>query len=223
MGKVFGAVLGKNRGKIGQVCYRVTKGQQFNGAMPVVNPHRQRTKKEVDNQARFALLGKLGGAFRIVSEIGLKPLMDKAYENAVSVFVKHNKGAVSVMGGEAEADYGSIKIAHGTTARAAFGNASFAEPLRISATYDTTADMPNANAQDKVYICAYQPDTNELMYTAQPELRNAGSITLRVPSTWTGLTVHVYGFVIGDGKDVNNRDITGIPSDSTYIGSGDIA
>ena len=222
MGKVFGAVLGKNRGKIGQVCYRVTKGQQFNGAMPVVNPHRQRTSKELDNQERFSLLGKLGGGFRIMSEIGLKPLMDKAYENAVSVFVTLNKSAVSVMGGEAEADFGMIKIAHGTTAKCNFGNPSFAEPLKVTVTFSTASDRPNANAQDKVYVCAYQPDTNELMYTAEPVLRYVGTATLNVPSAWTGLTVHVYGFVVGDGKDINNRDITGIPSESTYIGTGAI-
>ena len=217
MAKVKGAVLGINSGKIGQVCYRVTKGTQFAGRMPVVSDNRKYSSLQMDNFERFKVLGRLGASFMGASRIGLKHLMTKAYDNAVSVFVQKNQGAVSVMGGEAEVDYGSLKCADGTLPQPGFGNASFAEPQRVSVTYSTSADAPDADAQDKVYIFIYQPDTRQAMLSA-PALRTTGTIEIRVPSSWTGLSVHVYGFAVGDG-----RENKGMIAESTYIGTGIIA
>jgi len=38
---------------------------------------------------------------------------------------------------------------------------------------------------------------------------------MRLPGAWTGMTVHVYGFTLGDG-DENKGEV----SDSSYIGTG---
>lgn len=217
MARVFGAVLGKNSGKIGQVNFWVVKGTQFNRAMPVVRKDIRPTSEQLDVREKFATLGKLASAFQAVSKIGLKGMMDKAYENAISVFVQKNQDAVSVMGGAAEVDYGSLKCAAGPMPGVAFGNATFTEALKVAVTYTATSDEPGTDAQDQVYIAVYQPDTNQLMLSA-PALRNAGSVEVRVPSTWTGLTVHVYGFAVGGGND-NKDDLT----NSSYIGTGTIA
>jgi hypothetical protein len=40
---------------------------------------------------------------------------------------------------------------------------------------------------------------------------------MRLPSTWSGLTVHVYGFTIGAG-----RDNLGLGSPSAYVGTGNV-
>lgn len=217
MARVFGAVLGKNSGKIGQVNFWVVKGTQFNRAMPVVRKDIRPTSNQLDVREKFATLGKLASAFQAVSKIGLKGMMDKAYENAISVFVQKNQDAVSVMGGTAEVDYSGLKCAAGPMPGVAFGNATFTEALKVAVTYATSSDEPGTNAQDKVYMVVYQPDTNQLMMAA-PSLRTTGNIDVRVPAAWSGLTVHVYGFAVGDADD--NR---GNLSNSTYIGTGTIA
>lgn len=214
MAKVFGAVLGKNRGKIGQVNYWVVKGTQFNRAMPTVAKRRP-TSAQADQQIRFASLGKLATAFMQASALGLKHKMEKAYDNAVSVFVKINQSAVSATGGEAEVDYGSLTCSLGNMPVVPFGNASFTEPARITVTWQTTAE-PGTDAEDKVYVFIYSPDVNQGIISAGT-LRSTGTITINTPSTWTGLTAHVYGFAVGGG-----RDNEGKTCDSSYIGTGNI-
>ena len=47
--------------------------------------------------------------------------------------------------------------------------------------------------------------------------RTEGSVDMRLPVSWTGMTVHVYGFAVGDG-----RDNSGLRCDSSYIGTGNV-
>lgn len=203
------------KGRIGLNTASIVHGVNILKGLPasVRNP---RTSAQMDNRERFKTLSQLAAAFLGAANIGLKNKA-KQYGPLVTVcdaFMKANQGAVSVMGGEAEVDYGSLKCSAGNLPQAGFGNASFAEPGRVSCTYSTSADMPGADAQDKEYLFIYQPDTKQGILSA-PALRTTGTIECPVPSTWTGLTVHVYGFGIGDG-----RDNKGKISDSSYIGTG---
>ena len=52
---------------------------------------------------------------------------------------------------------------------------------------------------------------------SEPVKRNIGSVTASVPANWNGLEVHVWGFTIGGGADT-----MGLPSDSAYLGSGEL-
>ena len=216
MAKVFGAVLGKNRGKIGQVNFWVVKGTQFNRAMPTV-AKRRGTSAQLDQRQRFRTLGKLATAFMAASKIGLKDLMDKAYENAISVFVQLNQRAVTVESGEEAVDYADLLCAKGSMPEVAFGNASFSTAQTVSVTFSTDADMPGTDAQDKVYMFVYQPDSNTGILSTSV-LRTTGTISLHVPAAWVGMTVHAYGFAVGAGS-LNEGKI----SNSTYIGTGSIA
>ena len=203
------------KGRLGLNSASIVHGVNILKALPagVRNP---RTSAQMDNRERFKTLSQLAAAFIGASNIGLKNKA-KQYGPLVTIadaFMKANQGAVSVMGGEAEVDYGSLKCALGNLPQAGFGNASFAEPQRVTVTYSTSADMPGADAQDKVYMFIYQPDTKQGILSA-PSLRTTGSADVRVPGSWTGLTVHVYGFAIGDG-----RENQGKISDSSYIGTG---
>ena len=203
------------KGRLGLNTGSIVHGVNILKALPasVRNP---RTSAQMDNRERFKTLSQLAAAFIGASNIGLKNKA-KQYGPLVTIcdaFMKANQGAVSVMGGEAEVDYGSIKCSLGTLPQVGFGNASFAEPQRVTVTYSTSADMPGSDAQDKVYMFIYQPDTKQGILSAAA-LRSTGNLDVRVPGSWTGLTVHVYGFAVGDGND-NKGKI----SDSSYIGTG---
>ena len=203
------------KGRLGLNTASIVHGVNILKGLPasVRNP---RTSAQLDNRERFKTLSQLAAAFIGASNIGLKNKA-KQYGPLVTIcdaFMKANQGAVSVMGGEAEVDYGSIKCALGNLPQAGFGNASFAQPQEVTVNYSTSADMPGADAQDKVYLFLYQPDTKQGILSA-PALRTTGTIEVRVPSTWTGLTVHVYGFGLGDGRENKGKN-----SDSSYIGTG---
>ena len=203
------------KGRLGLNTASIVHGVNLIKSLPssVRNP---RTSLQMDNRERFKTLSQLAAAFIGASNIGLKNKA-KQYGPLVTIcdaFMKINQGAVSVMGGEAEVDYGSLKCSVGNLPQAGFGNASFAEPQKVSVTYSTSADVPGADAQDKEYLFLYQPDTKQGILSA-PALRTTGSLEVRVPSTWTGLTVHVFGFGVGDGRDNKGKH-----SDSCYIGTG---
>lgn len=203
------------KGRLGLNTAAIVHGVNILKGLPasVRNP---RTSAQMDNRERFKTLSQLAAAFIGASNIGLKNKA-KQYGPLVTIcdaFMKANQGSVSVMGGEAEVDYGSIKCAIGNLPQVGFGNASFAEPQEVKVSYNTSADMPGADAQDKVYLYLYQPDTKAGIM-AIPTLRTTGTIATRVPASWTGLTVHVYGFAVGDG-----RDNKGKISDSSYVGTG---
>lgn len=213
MGKINQGILDGFNGKVGTVVGYKFKDKKVMRAYvdKIRNP---RTSLQMDNRERFKTLTQLASAFIGANKIGLERVANSLRNTVNNSFMKVNQGAVSVMGGEAEVDYGSLKCSIGSLPQAGFGNASFAEPQRVSVSYSTSADMPRADAQDKVYLFVYQPDTKQGILSA-PALRTTGTLELPVPSTWTGLTVHVYGFAVGDG-----RDNAGLRSDSCYIGTG---
>lgn len=216
MGKINQGILDGFNGKVGTVVGYKFKGKKVMRAYvdKIRNP---RTSKQMDNRERFKTLTQLASAFIGANKIGLERVANSLRNTVNNSFMKVNQGAVSVMGGEAEVDYGSLKCSIGSLPQAGFGNASFAEPQRVSVSYSTSADMPRADAQDKVYLFIYQPDTKQGILSA-PALRTTGTVELRVPGSWTGLTVHVYGFAVGDG-----RDNSGLRSDSSYVGTGIIS
>ena len=218
MSRTSGAVIGKQSGKLGDIYGAIVHGHQTYRAMPTKRPKNYiPTPAEADRRLRFKTLVQLAKAFNPASKLGFaKYRWIKPFIAPFNYFTMVNKAAVFATGGEAEVDYGSLLIAKGDTPDPNFGNASFAEPNRVSVTFQATTDMPGADAQDKVYVVLYQPDTNKAILST-PVLRTTGQIEVLAPKAWVGMTVHVYGFVIGDG-----RDNKGEPSESSYIGTGNI-
>ena len=219
MGKIRGNLYGNFQGKIGLAYGRMVHGVNLGAAMPTKRPKDyQYTSAEKDRQFRFKTLAQLASAFQGANDLGLKAKAKQIgpLVSPFDAFMTLNSSAVSVRGGEAEVDYGSIICSAGKMPAVAFGNPSFAEPSRVSVSFSTSADQPGTDAQDKVYCLLYQPDTNQAILSAGIA-RTEGSIDVRTPGAWTGMTVHVYGFAIGEG-----RDNKGVACNSAYVGTGNI-
>ena len=219
MAKLRGNLFGNFQGKLGLAYGRMVHGVNLGANMPTPRgkgfPY---TSAERDRQLRFKTLAQLASAFQGANDLGLKAKAKQIgpLVSPFDAFININAPVVSVTGGEAEVDYGSIICSVGKMPAVAFGNPSFAEPGRVSVTFPATADEPGTDAQDLVYVMLYQPDTNQGIISASV-LRTSGTVSVRVPASWTGMTVHVYGFAIGDG-----RDNKGVASDSSYVGTGNI-
>lgn len=202
-------------GKVGLNYFRTVHGVNISCAMPVFAKDPTKSAAQMDQQEKFSTLGKLASAFLSAIKIGLKNVAKQLgpLVSPFDAFVKINNGSVSVMGGEAEIDYASVKISKGSLEQCGFQNASFATPQTVKVEY-STAISGNGDAQDKIYLVAYSPDLKYAMM-APAALRTTGNTTLNFPASWTGLTVHVFGFVQGDG-----RENKGMLSESSYVGSG---
>ena len=217
MSKNYGAVLGKQSGKIGPIVGRIVNGKQFYAARPTARKSKDLSPREIDARLKFSILGRLGRAFRAASKLGFADYIKAApYRNPVSTFAKKNNDAVSVVGGTSEVDFGNLRCAEGILPQVGFGTADFEEPLTVKVPFTANSDVQGADTADQVYLFAYEPESGTGVL-AQPVQRNAGDIELHFPSVWSGLEVHVYGFAIGNG-----RDNLGQPSNSAFIGTGNV-
>ena len=219
MAKTFGAVLGKQSGRIGQIVGRVTRGKQYFAALPTVAKDRKVSSREQDVRLKFKTLTQLAKGFKQGIKVSLERYAKYApYITPFNHFVKINKDAVSAVGGTVEVDYGNLLLAPqgGDIPGVGFGTPDFEEPLLVKVPFTPNSDVPGADTADQVYIFVYEPEGNSGVL-AQPVQRNAGDIEVHLPSTWSGLEVHVYGFAIGGG-----RDNLGLGSPSAYVGTGNV-
>ena len=217
MAKTFGAVLGKQSGRIGQIVGRVTRGKQYIAALPTVAKDRKVSSKEQDVRLKFKTLTQLAKGFKQGIKVSLKRYAKYApYITPYNHFVKLNKDAVHVVDGVAEVDYGNILLAPegGDIPAVGFGQADFTEPLTAKVDFAPNSDVPGTDAADQVYLLVYEPSSGQGLLSA-PAQRSTGVVEVNLPSTWSGVEVHVYGFAIGAG-----RDNLGLGSPSAYVGTG---
>lgn len=218
MAEIRGNLFGGFTGKLGLTYGRYVHGVNLGASMPTKRADKKASAQQKDLMERFAILGTMASAFLNAIRLGLK-VAAKTMGPLVSefdAFVKINKDQVHVEGGVSEIEYGGIQIAKGTLPMVGFNAPSFDEPLRVSVAFTPNSEFPGADADDNVYIVVYQPDTNQSVMSA-PVKRSASAVEVRLPSTWSGMTVHVYGFAIGAG-----RENTGVISASAFIGTGNV-
>lgn len=216
MAKLRGNLFGGYTGKLGLNYGRYVHGVNLGAIMPTKRDASKSSAQQKDLMERFAALGTLASGLLNAIRLGLK-VAAKAIGPLVSefdAFVKINKDAVTAEGGSVVIEFGELKIAKGNLPQVGFGQADFGEPLTVKLDYAPNSDVPGADVTDNVYLVVYEP-TSKQSVTSAPVQRGAGSISVSLPSTWSGIEVHVYGFAVGNGTD--NK---GVISNSTYIGTG---
>ena len=72
-----------------------------------------RTSLQMDNRLRFKTLSQLASAFMSATGIGMERVANSLRNTVCNSFMKVNQSAVSVRGGEAEVDYGSLTCSLG--------------------------------------------------------------------------------------------------------------
>ena len=170
MAKTFGAVLGKQSGRIGQIVGRVTRGKQYFAALPTVAKDRKVSSKEQDVRLKFKTLTQLAKGFKQGIKVSLERYAKYApYITPFNHFVKINKDTVHVEGGVAEIEYGAILLAPegGDIPAVGFSAASFDEPLRVSVAFTPNSDVPMADADDNVYLFVYEPESGQGILSPQ--------------------------------------------------------
>lgn len=225
MAKLNYGILTRGRNKVGPVVYYQRGNEQIVREY-VKHINDARTPGQLLTRARFSALRSVARFFRVPASIGYKNLLHGA-QTPTSMFMKKNWTTVS--GGtpaETEVDFTQLVVSDGTCPSVGFNSASMEQALQVDVTFRADSDQPGASANDNVYVFVYQADLNEGVLGA-PVLRSAARAAVTVPSGWSGMRVHVYGFVKAIADNVDSQ--TGIVltnagdcSRTTYLGSGTI-
>lgn len=208
-------ILGAYRNKVGTVVGRIWRGKDVVAAMPK-SMHNPNTDPQKKIRSRFAVIGRLAASLLNALNIGLHNIYMKRQSTAIGEFVRLNWDAVTEAGGTVTIDYSSLKVARGNLVGVMFGTADFDTPQQVEVSFESNEEADGTSLDDKVYMIVYCPDVDAAILSA-PVKRSAHSVSLMVPAYWGGMTVHMWGFTVGDG--MTNK---GKISNSTYIGSGNI-
>lgn len=210
----FAGYLSPIRNKLGNAVGRKWRTLDvlavYNG-----RPRNPRTVKQQTQRAKFGFIASMARAFSTAVEMGFKPICDGTPIPQRSMFIKKNIEHVDVTDIDNPIiDYPEVVIAQGGLPGAAFGSASFADPLSVSVSQTSTLDTPGASVRDRVYIFVYNKDQNAGILSEGKD-REVAEIIVTVPSVWNGERVQVYGFAVNEDNSM--------VSNSTYIGQGTIS
>lgn len=221
-------ILDGFKGKVGTVVGAFWKGKKVMRGYNefAANP---RTRSQRLNRARFGTLMTMEPAFMPILRVGLGILADKRSNTEGNNFVNLNWRAVTATTPEeVSVNYSTLKVSKGNLPQVNFHTPDFETEGEVSVTFDSAMGATYAGEDDKVYLFAYQPDLNQSAM-GRPVLRQTGSISLAVPSTWSGMKVHLYGVVVGKSDTYDpltpelGENNFGKVSDTVYVGTGDIA
>jgi hypothetical protein len=227
MAKTNKNILGDQRGKIGKVVGRVVEGEQMYSSAPGPRGS-EGTAKQKEHRARFSAITRMGKPLKGAIKIGMKVSASKKHlQSPFNLFVNRNlqHTTYNAETGLATPDYEAIILSEGDIPFVTFAEPTFTEPQTITITFNGNSDCPGAMEEDIIYGVAYCPDlVQSAMGTA---VRSAETLTITVPKTWTGKTIHIWGFAktsVTRVIEIENYGMVLVPdacSVSAYVGSGE--
>lgn len=205
----FGSLVG-SKGRNGKVFLRAKAAKK----------DRVPTERQAIVQSRFKAAGSFANAAKTALRVGLKKKAKQLKCSIYNAFVKlnwdnfrsNNPDSVTI-------NYPELIISMGDVPPVTFGSPDTSEPLTVQLTFQGAADQIGADATDQVYVYVHCPDAKEGILS-DPVSRSAASVTVPVPSTWNGMGVRVFGFVVG-GEN-NTYYGVGTPSNTIWIGNATI-
>lgn len=201
------------RGKLGNSVGYTLYGQQmfraYVGKGEVTNP---KSAAQVMQRAKIAFLTGLSIVFRAAARVGFTDEARARGCSAVNYFVHMNYPIVTGSSpSDVSIDSSRIICAKGNVPPVMFSSTiGTSTPGAVTMTVTATnIEVDGASADDNIYCFVYCPDAGTGVLSVPSRRTDGATITVRYPATWSGLEVHVYGFVAG----VNNAS-----SNSEYIG-----
>lgn len=160
------------------------------------------TKEQRIVRTKFLAISTLAQACKNVA-IGLAPQAKSKGISLRNMFVKANFRTIEASTDQqgnliTDVDYTLVELSRGTNPQVSFGSPDFNEPLTVSVSFAPNKDLAGASDSDLVYIAVFNPGDGRAMIST-PVRRDLAShaISLQVPNSWNGETVHVWGFSQG--------------------------
>lgn len=201
------------RGKLGNSVGYTLYGQQmfraYVGKGEVSNP---KSTAQMLQRAKITLLTGMSVVFRSAARLGFTDEARARGCSAVNFFVHMNyPGVTGTTYDNVHLDPTRIICAKGNVPSVVFNSTiSTSTPGAITMTVsDVNAQVDGASDEDNIYCFAYCPDAGTGILSAPASRTDGASIIIRYPTGWSGLEVHVYGFVV---------NLENASSNSAYIG-----
>ena len=224
MAKYRLGVMGTFANKVGIVVGRKWRNLDVMSAYQpkVFNPN---TKKQVEQRQRFGAASTLARGMKLGLAYGFAGVAAGTKSPARSRFVQANIPAVEFTFPDTiDIDYTMVKVSEGSHMNATYGTPKSTEPQQIDLTFSMPVVEGFSREDDNVFMVAYNPaDRNCVIANGRA---NSGSLSVMVPNSWNGETVHVYAFVVGaeagSGQFARPTDPAQV-SETHYCGSVSIS
>ena len=145
-----------------------------------------------------------------VLRIGMRSDALVRHRTAYNHFLSLNTPCFAMEEGRMKVDYGHLVVAAGSVAPVGFGAPHAATlPTDIVVDFERNPLQLSASGDDLVYLYAWCPGVGEGKLST-PAYRRTRQATIALPERWTGMEVHLYGFVVDNEAQ---------SSDSVYLGS----
>ena len=222
------------RGTVGTVI-----GYEWNGRWCLRSRprkvHNPRTERQQRNRGLFAAASHLATAMGGVLRMGLLMTAREQHRTVYNHFISVNNECFSLDDEQLTVDYENLVVSEGSVAPVGFSHPALRAPLSergdghrhtspplregwtpkadgvvstITVPFEKNPLHLRANNDDLVYLWAWCPERMAGCLSL-PAYRRSKQVSIELPSHWSGLEVHLYGFV---------QDYAGRTSDSTYIG-----
>lgn len=198
-------------GKVGNlVGYSIYGKQAFRAYQPVVrNP---KSAAQTVQRAKIALLTGVSIVFRAAARLGFTDEARARGCSAVNYFVHMNYPNVTgTTYNNVNIDPSRIVCAKGNVPSVTFSSAiSTTTPGRIVMTVtDVNAEVEGASDEDNIYCFAYCPDAGTGILSTPARRTDGATLSVPYPNSWSGLEVHVYGFVVNPENASSNSEYVG--------------
>ncbi len=209
MALIYQGINGPFVGKVGPVVGYLWKGKAcmraYNRQVNYPNTLMQQHQRDW-----FVSMVRFASKATAALQLGFARRAEEAQMTEGNYFVRQNKQHFHSENGVLSVDYSKLKIASGAAADVYFKSPRFEENETIVVEFEKNTMSFRASSSDKIYVYVYAPELEEGFLSAPVERRQK-SLSMRLPQHWSGVEVHLYGFVI---------DREGRSSESTYIGVG---
>ena len=202
-------VLGAFSGQVGTVIGTSWKGIAIirSIAASIVNP---RTPAQLEQRAKFSLVGKFLRTLTVFLRIGFKSAAVKmsGYNAAMSYNVKN---AISGLYPDFTLNYAQLRVSQGSLPGALNPVAVSVVPATVDFTWEDNSMDAGTMADDKVVLLVYNPAKGKTLNAIGAMTRVDGAQTLALPDAFTGDQVECYISFANANESVL--------SDSLYVGS----
>ena len=211
--------MGDQIGKLGPAVGSRWKGKMIYRAYQKF-VHNPKSEHQLLVRARFTLLAQLSAIFYQAAKLGFFDLGRQRQETEGNCFVSKNYPNVTGTAPDnVSIDPSKIDVSWGHLTGVVFSSSiGTSTPGTLTVTVTDVQDgIGDGSAEDNIYVFAYCPDAQNGILSAAARRTDGATLSVRYPSSWSGLEVHVYGFVVG-----GTAKTMGEASKSEYIGHAEL-
>lgn len=209
MAKISQGIGGPLSGRVGPVVGYMWKHRACLRSLP---QHFNYPNTESQQQQRdwFVSMVRFASRAKEALRLGLRQQADQAGMTEGNYFILNNKRHFRRVGDSVDIDYARLRLAEGHAADVYFREPRFEAGEVVSVDFEKNSLLGRASGDDLVYLYVYAPVLADGLLSAPVE-RRCKRVSISLPAEWSGVVVHLYGFVV---------DRAGRASGSTYIGEG---